>query len=88
MFFTCVARRRNSRPCASAGQPVARAADYQIGLRLPIDALSTSAALAVAAEVPERGDLVVLGERLRQLRRSPVTMLTTPAGTSLVSSTW
>ena len=69
----------------SRGSPCVDPGALQVAGRRALD----RGAPVAAAEVPDRVDVVVLGERPAPARRaSPVTMLTTPAGTSEVSSTW
>ena len=82
--------RRKSRPPLILSSDQSRATvSIQVCLRLPAEAFSTALAPSAVAEVPDGVDAVVLGELLAERRRlSPVTMLTTPPGTSEVSSTW
>ena len=61
MFLTCVARRRNSRPSARSQSTSDEA--VQVAFRLPADSASTLRRPDRVAEVPERVDVVVLGER-------------------------
>ena len=57
------------------------------GLEVSGARLSTAAEPSFDPKIPERRHSVVVGQRLRQLARSPVTMLTTPPGRSDVSKT-
>lgn len=87
MFFTCVARRRNSRPRASASASQLRGVrDTQVALRLPHEAFSTMAPAPPEAKYQRAATSSCSASTLASGSLSPVTILTTPAGTSLVSS--
>ena len=60
----------------------------QVRFMLPADSRSTSALPSAPPKYQIAVHVVVRGQHLRQLVARPVTMFTTPPGTSEVSSTW
>jgi len=73
-----------------AVEPVARLAVIDEGaLEVAAEAASTLRQPSAGPTYPQRVDLGMIGQaRPANSSRGPVTMLTTPAGTSEVSSTW
>jgi hypothetical protein len=89
MFFTCVASRRNSSPRPARVRPVApRPWLTQVRFMLPAERRSTSPLPSAPPKYQTPSTSSCAASVSASSSRTPVTMLTTPPGTSEVSSTW
>src|SRR5690606_24229099 len=90
MFLTCVAWRRNSSPAPWTGsnQSRRRPCDTQVRFMLPADSRSTAAHPLRGPKYQTPSTSSWAARTSASSSRPPVTMLTTPPGTSDVSRTW
>src|SRR5690606_9809248 len=90
LLLTCVARRRNSRPPPWSGsyQSRSRPCAHQVRFMLPADSRSISAVPPSAGKYQMPSTSSCAASTGPSSPRGPVTMFTTPPGTSEVSSTW
>src|SRR5207248_4551973 len=89
MFLTCVASNRNSVPWPWSWSVQSRGGRLriQVRLRLPAEARSTIAAPSAEPAYHTASTSSCSASTRARAPRSPVTLFTTPAGTSEVSST-